>query len=185
VPPSPGQPAPRYGAPPQPYPQQDQPYGQPGYPPGYGQPYPQPGYGQPGQPYGQPAYGQQQPYYGQPYGAPQYPQAGYGTPPAKKRRTGLIAGIVAAVVVVAALAVVLSLSLGTRVLNRSAVQRDVATQFEQREGVRIDLSCGGGMKLADNATYQCRGTTADGEAVTLKITVTDAGKALYTWSEGN
>jgi hypothetical protein len=97
-----------------------QPQGQPG---SYGQPapYSQPGYygayappsGPYGQPYGQPAppsgYG---PYYGQvappsyPM-APGYPQPGYPQPllaplPVRKRRTGLIIGIVAAVVVVLA-----------------------------------------------------------------------------------
>jgi hypothetical protein len=198
---------PGYGQ--QPYAQpgygQQPPYGQPGYgqPPAYGhpaqqpyghQPYAQPGYGPPGygqQPYGQPGYAQPgypQPGYGQqPYGHPQYSEASYappGTPP-KKRRTGLIVGLVAGVVVVAALAVVLSLSLGTRVLNRAAVQRDVASQFEEREGVAIDLTCASGMKLAKGATYQCQGTTADGENVTLTITVTDPGKADYTWSEKN
>lgn len=97
-----------------------QPQGQPG---SYGQPapYSQPGYygayappsGPYGQPYGQPAppsgYG---PYYGQvappsyPM-APGYPQPGYPQPllaplPVRKRRTGLIIGSVAAVVVVLA-----------------------------------------------------------------------------------
>ena len=98
-------------------------YGQPappsGYQPQYSQPY---GYGQPAapsQPYGQP-YGYGQPAapsgYGQPYGqpaAPSYPIApgtGYPPPgypqqplaplPPRKRRTGLIVGIVVAVVVV-------------------------------------------------------------------------------------
>jgi hypothetical protein len=184
-----GQPSPpqQYGQqqyPPQQYGQP--PYGQQQYPP---QQYGQPPYGQqqyppqqyPPQQYAQPPYAQQH-YYGQPYGSVPYPQAGHGEPP-KKRRTGLIAGLVAVVVVVAAAVVVLSLSLGTRVLNRSAVQRDVAAQFEEREGVRIDLQCGNGMKLTTGATYTCRGTTADGEKVTLRIRVTDAKQARYAWSE--
>jgi Domain of unknown function (DUF4333) len=166
-----GYPPPGYG--------QQPPYGQPGYPPpGSGQ---QPGYGQPGypqQPYGQQPYGY--PGYGQP---PQYAQSPPQPPAPKKKRTGLVIGL-SAVVVVAAVAVVLSLVLGPRVLNRSAVQRDVATQFEKREGVAITLRCDQRMTLSDRATYSCAGTTADGEHVTLEITVTDAKKALYTWSAG-
>jgi hypothetical protein len=102
-----GPPQPGYG-----YPQQAQP-GQPGQPaqpaqPGYG--YPQ--QDQPGQP-GQPPYGQvppQQPGYGypqqpQPYG--QQPGYGYGQPPAAPqggngKRTGIIVGVVVALVAVGA-----------------------------------------------------------------------------------
>jgi hypothetical protein len=69
------------------------------------------------------------------------------------------------------------------VLNRSAVQRDVAQQFEQHEGVAIQLSCDRNMKLVQGATYACSGTTADGENVKLQIRITDADKAEYTWSE--
>ncbi|GAA0642194.1 hypothetical protein GCM10010174_75930 [Kutzneria viridogrisea] len=91
------------------YPQQpanpQQPYGQP-QPQQYGQ---QPGWGQqPGeqqqfgqQPYGQPQPGEQQ--FGQnPGWAQQQPQFGqpYGQPPAKRKRTGLIIGVIAAVVLV-------------------------------------------------------------------------------------
>jgi Domain of unknown function (DUF4333) len=158
-----------------------QPYGQ--------QPYPQPGQGwgqqpPPGQQYGQPGWGGygQQPY-GQPqYGQPPYAQPGYGTP-AKKKRTGLIAGLIAAVAVIAAVVVVLSLTLGGKVLNRSAVQRDVAQQFEQHQGVAVQLTCDRTMKLVQGATYACSGRTADGEDVKLQIRITDADKAEYTWSE--
>ncbi|SHK98702.1 hypothetical protein [Actinacidiphila paucisporea] len=86
------------------YPQQGQPaqpaYGQPPQQPGYGQqPQQQPGYGYPqqGQP-GQPAYGQvppQQPGYG--YGQPAAPQDG-----GNGKRTAIIAGVVVALVAVAA-----------------------------------------------------------------------------------
>jgi hypothetical protein len=69
------QPYPPYGQP-QPYPQQQQPYGQPGYPQ---QGYPQQGYPQQGYP--QQGYPQQGGYYGQPppngYGQQQRPGGGY------------------------------------------------------------------------------------------------------------
>lgn len=182
-------------------------WGQQGYAqPGYGQPgsgqhaYPPPGQGwgqqqyAPGQQYGQGqqyAQGQQ---YGQPgyggYGQPPYPPHQYGQPPydtgygtaPKKKRTGLILGLIAAVAVVATVVVVLSLTLGGKVLNRAAVQRDVAQQFEQHEGVAIQLSCDRSMKLVQGATYSCEGTTADGENLTLQIRITDAAKAEYTWA---
>jgi hypothetical protein len=166
-------------------PQYGQPYGQPGYgQQPYPQPAAQPGYGQPG--YGQPAYGQ--PGYGQqPYGAPQYGgPGGYGAPyaaPPKKSRTGLIIGLVG-VLVVAGVAVLLFLLLSHDVLDQGRVQQDVAQQFQQREGVPIkNLSCPAEMKVDKGATYDCTGTTDQGEKVTLRITITDENPAAYTWSE--
>lgn len=172
-------------------------YGPPqgyGPPPGYGH---QPGYGAPPQGYGhQPGYGQQPAYGYQGYGQqPPYGYPGYGQPPQyaqyppqpappKKSHRWLIIGL-SAVVLVAAVALVLSLTVGPRVLSRAAVQRDVAQQFQQHEGVAIQVRCDQRMTLSDHATYTCAGTTADGEHVTLHITVTDAKKALYTWSAGS
>jgi uncharacterized membrane protein len=158
-----------------------------------------PQYGPPGQPYGQPAYGQQPypqpaaqpgPAYGQPYGqqaygAPQYgAPPGYGAPsaPPKKSRTGLFLGVIG-VVAVAAVAVLLVLLLRSEMLDRGRVQQDVAQQFQQREGVAIDLSCPAEMKVEQGATYDCTGTTEQGEDVTLRITITDEDSAAYTWSE--
>jgi hypothetical protein len=91
--------------------------------------------------------------------------------------------LVTVVVAVVAVAVVLSLTVRTRVLDRSAVERDVAAQFQEREGVAIRLDCADSMALTTGATYRCQGTTAEGEKVTLLIRVTDATKARYTWSE--
>jgi hypothetical protein len=39
------------------------------------------------------------------------------------------------------------------------------------------------MKVKAGATYTCRGKTADGESVTLKLTITDEKTAAYTWTE--
>ncbi|WP_377271448.1 hypothetical protein [Peterkaempfera sp. SMS 1(5)a] len=100
-----GAPQPPYGAPQPPAP----PYGQPPQPYGTPQP-PPPAYGQPN-PYGQPQPPQQQGYPPQP-GYPQQPQQQFGgpgyPPPASpgqpgrsgKRRTGLVIGIVVAVLAV-------------------------------------------------------------------------------------
>jgi hypothetical protein len=187
-----------YGQPGQ---QPGQPYGQPGQPgygqPGYGQPA-QPGYGQPAAPqYGQPAtpqYGQPAaPQYGQPapqYGAPaQYGQygggqygPGYGAP-AKKSKTGLIAGLVGLVVLVVGAVLLFVFLGGSTVLDQGAVENDVAAQFQEREGVAVDLTCPADMEVSSGATYECTGTTEAGEEVTLQIAITDEESAAYTWTE--
>jgi hypothetical protein len=168
-----------------------QPYGQPAQP-GYGGQPAQPAYGQPGQQYGQPAYGQPaQPAYGQPaapqyggqYGAPgQYGQPSYGQPP-KKSKAGLIAGLVALLVLVAVAVVLIVVLGGSTVLDQGAVERDVAAQFQEREGVSIELTCPADMEVEANATYECTGRTEAGEDVTLQITVTDGESGAYTWTE--
>jgi len=172
---------PPYGPPPQPY----------GRPPQYGAAqYGQPPYGQP--PYGPPPEFGQPPQYGpQPYGAPQYAPYGgpgqqYGPPPAApapKSRVGLIAILTVVALLVIAGVVVLVLSLRSTVLDAASAERDVAAQFEQREGVAIDLTCPDDMKVRTGATYTCTGKTADGESVRLRLTITDAKTAAYTWSE--
>ena len=164
-------PGPQYGQPQSGQPQS----GPPGQP--YGQPYPQPG-PQPGPAYGQQPYGQ--PPYGPQYGAPGQPY-GYGAPPPRKSRTGLILGLVG-LVVVAGVVVLLFLLLSSDVLDKGAVERDVAQQFQQREGVGIQLTCDDDMEVDKGATYQCTGTTEQGEHVTLQITITDENPAAYTWS---
>jgi hypothetical protein len=180
-----GHPAPQYGQqPPQaapggPYGQPGQSYGPPA--PGYGQPT-QPAYAQPGQ-YGATGYAQPPQ-----YGPPQYGAAGqqYGGPagtPGEKSKVGLIAIVTGIVLLVIAGAVVLVMSLQSTVLDPAAVERDVAAQFEQREGVAVELNCADTMEVSANASYECSGTTSDGEAVTLQIAVTDENSAAYTWSE--
>jgi hypothetical protein len=182
VPSEPG-PAPQWGQNP-PYGPPPQPYGQP---PQYGAAqYGQPPYGPP--PYGPPPeYGQTQSY-GQP---PQY--APYGVPgqqfgpppaaPAPKSRVGLIAILTGVALLVIAGVVVLVLSLRSTVLDAASAERDVAAQFEQREGVAIDLNCPDDMTVRTGATYTCTGKTADGESVTLELTITNAKTAAYTWTE--
>jgi hypothetical protein len=174
-------------------------YGQPtaGHPGPGGSPSGQPQYGQP---HGQPQYGQ--PQYGQPgYGPGPYVQApqpnAYGSPssgppgqyapwsgatPPKKSHLRLYLGL-AALVGLVTLAMVLANVLGPTVLNRAAVERDVAAQFEDREGVAIDLTCQADMRVETGESYPCSGVTADGEEVELQITITDENFAEYTWTE--
>jgi hypothetical protein len=178
-----GEAAQQYGQPP--YGQA--PYGQPGYAqPQYGQPqYGQPQYSQPGYgagPQGQAPQGYGQPYGGQPYGPPgQYAPAS-GAVRAKKSRLRLYLGL-AALVALVTFAMVLANIMGPTVLNRAAVERDVAEQFEQREGVAIDLTCDAEMRVEEGESYPCTGVTADGEEVELQITITDENFAEYTWTE--
>ena len=181
-----------YGQPGQ---QPGQPYGQPGQP-GYGQPaqpgYGKPAYGQPAQPgYGQPAYGQPAaPPYGAPaqYGAPgQYAAAGQYGPgygqPAKKSKAGLIAGLVGLLVLIVGAVLLFVFLGGSTVLDQGAVESDVAAQFQEREGVAVDLTCPADMEVSSGATYECTGTTEAGEEVTLRIAITDEESGAYTWTE--
>jgi hypothetical protein len=177
-----GRPDPGMAYPP---PQPDQQYGQQyGPPPGapYGQPEPQFGppsqYGQPQQ-YGQPSqYGQPQQYgqYGQPsgWGPPQ--------PAATSKRSRLWLWLAALAVLIVVLVVVPTL-MRSKALDPEAVQRDVAGQFEAQAGVSVDLRCSDEMTVEPGRTYRCSGTTADGDPVTITITITDED-AAYTWSEG-
>ncbi|SFK72202.1 DUF4333 domain-containing protein [Geodermatophilus ruber] len=176
------------------------PYGQPGYPGrpapgGYGAPQapvpgqPVPQWGQAPQQYG-PPYGQPPGPYGPPYGQQPYPYGpgaqpypyGHGPQPTRSR-TGLVVGLVALAVVVLAAAITLPILLGGEVLDRGAVERDVATQFEEAHDIGLDLSCDQEMAVEHGASYECTGTTEDGEGVTVRIAITDEDTAAYTWEE--
>jgi hypothetical protein len=150
-------------------------YGQPGQ---YSQPgqYPQPGqyggqYGQPGQ-YGEPGqYGQQPGPFGQPHGQ----QA-----PPRKSRTGPLIGTGLAVVLIG-VGIALALLLGQDVLDSGRAERDIAEQFAETFGVGLEISCEQEMVVENGATYECAGTTEDGEDVTIEVAITDEESAAYTW----
>lgn len=72
--------------------------------------------------------------------------------------------------------------LSSTILDPAAVETAVAEQFEQREGVPLDLECDERMIVRPGADYECEGTTEDGEEVEILITVTDDSGA-YTWAE--
>jgi hypothetical protein len=93
-----------------------------------------------------------------------------------------VAGIVVPAVLLL-VAVVLARVFADTVLDTSAVEDDVAAQFEEIEGVAIDLTCDDEMQVEQGADYECTGTTADGEEVTLRIVITDETDASYTWEE--
>jgi hypothetical protein len=139
----------------------------------YEQPPPPPPFGPPGQ-YGPPSQ------FGS-YGVP----GPYAMPqePTRKSRVGVLIGVTALILALVAIGVVLAMHLGPTVLDRTAVERDVAAQFEQLEGVAIDLSCPQEMKVESGAEYRCTGTTADGEEVKVAIRIGDELNGDYTWTE--
>ena len=107
-------------------------------------------------------------------------EPGSGRP---RRRLVLVAAG-AGVLAAAGLAVVLidPTLFGRTVLDRGAVQRDVAGQFQQREGVAVTLDCPGDMPLVTGGSYRCAGTTATGEHVAVRIVVTATRPPAYTWT---
>ncbi|GAB3574406.1 hypothetical protein GCM10027445_35200 [Amycolatopsis endophytica] len=151
--------------------------GQPGYPPRqpqYGQ---QPGAAQPqyGQPqYAQPQHGQQYP--GQ--APPQYaPGPAYGQQPPKKSARGLLIGLGALVVVVAAFCVTAFLAPGflkTTVLSQSAVQDGVKQILTDNFGLPSvgAVICPADEEVAAGATFDCT-TTVDGAGKTVTVTIKD------------
>lgn len=165
MPPSPGPPARRAGLPAD----FNRPYGQPSAGPARS---PHPGQSGAHAQYGFP---------GQPSGAP---HGGAPQAPARKRRTGLIAGLAALLVLLVAGGVVAAMTLGPRILSREAVERDVARQFEELHGVEVDIECPDDMVLESGAEFRCTGETDEGEEIEIEIAVTDPpGDAEYTWTE--
>jgi hypothetical protein len=67
-------------------------------------------------------------------------------------------------------------------LVRSDVEEAVAAQFEDREGVALELVCDPEMHVRSGAQYRCAGVTADGESLEIELTLTDDGGG-YTWAE--
>ena len=156
------------------------PYQPPPVPPAapqWGAPPPQPPWSAPQQP--------------QPWGPPPSGPPPWGPPPAwaapaparrDRTRTLLIAALVAIALAVAGATALLVYVLSSTILDPAAVERDVARQFEEREGVALDLQCDERMIVRPGGDYECEGTTADGEDVELLITVTDR-EGAYTWAE--
>lgn len=166
---SPYGPPPQYGPPPR-YGQPDQ-YGQSG---GWGPPTGGPGRsGGWGPPSGQ--FPDQQGFPGG-WGPPAPPAR---TPSRRPRRLGLL---LLAVLLVAA-ALTLPSPFGSTRLDPAAVERAVAGQFEDREGIALDLSCAEELPVRAGATYSCAGRTTDGEPVTVTITLRGED-GDYTWDAG-
>jgi hypothetical protein len=84
-------------------------------------------------------------------------------------------------VVVIAVAILLALLLGRDVLDPDRAESDIAQQYEETFGVTIDVSCDEEMVVEEDETYECTGTTEDGEDVTIQVAITDEDSAAYTW----
>ncbi|MFD6354746.1 DUF4333 domain-containing protein [Nocardia tengchongensis] len=157
----PQQPAQQWG---QSQPQWQQPQGEQQW----GQSQPQwPQQGQPGQP-GQPDWNQQ--------AGQQWPQPGQSAP-AGKKKTGLVIGIIAAVVVVlAAVGGGLAWLLSKDQLDNSAVQSGVQKVLKDTYGIDDvqDVKCPSGQKVEVDKTFDCTlKVGGENKKVTIKITKDD------------
>jgi hypothetical protein len=116
----------------------------------------------------------------------QYPPPQHPPPRAlsRSRRRLLLAGSGLVLVGAALVALVLlePTLFGGTVLDRGAVEHDVAGQFQQREGVAVTIRCPAEMALVAGGSYRCTGTTATGERVPIRIVVIDAARAAYSWT---
>jgi hypothetical protein len=90
-----------------------------------------------------------------------------------------------AAVVIIGVAIALALLLGQDVLDAGRAESDIAQQYEETFGIGIDVSCDEEMVVEDGATYECSGTTEDGEDVTIDVAITDAESAAFTWDVGS
>ncbi|MBN1092681.1 DUF4333 domain-containing protein [Blastococcus sp. TML/M2B] len=89
--------------------------------------------------------------------------------------------LVIGLLVVLALALSRWLGLGPTLLDPDRVERDVATQFEERYDVGVDIDCPHGMEVVEGRDYECDAETDDHEDLELVITITDEDDAAYTW----
>ena len=102
-------------------------------------------------------------------------------PPAPRTRTlWILAGVVVAVGFAPGLIV---RATAADPLEPAVVERDIAAEFEQREGIALDLDCPRNMPIASGNTYTCDGTTSDGRQLEVSITISDDLDGSYTWSD--
>ena len=122
-----------------------------------------------------------------PYRPSPFPASGPPVPPPvappAKSSVGLVVVVTVVLVLLIAGGTALALSLRSTVLDPAAVERDVARQFQDVEGVAVALTCPDGMEVASGEVYQCSGTTADGEEITIEIRIADSLDGAYTWTE--
>jgi hypothetical protein len=71
---------------------------------------------------------------------------------------------------------------GPGALDPDEVERDVAAEYQAREGVTLDLDCPEDMPPASGEVYSCRGTRADGDAVDIEVQIADPEADVdYEW----
>lgn len=103
--------------------------------------------------------------------------------PARRSRAPFYGGVLLiGLLIVLALALSRWLGLGPTLLDTGEVEGDVATQFEERFDVGLDIDCPTGMEVAEGRDYECDAETDDGEDLELVITITDEEPPAYTWA---
>lgn len=88
--------------------------------------------------------------------------------------------VVALVVAVALAVLVVRHSPGG--LDAATVEREVATEYEGRTGVAVEVSCPEEMPSNSGEVYACEGARADGDVVSIEIQIADPGEdSDYRW----
>ena len=124
------------------------------------------------QTYPTPSFGPPAPQYGPPsYSTP----AGFGQPPAPRKRTGAIIGaVVSAVLVLGGLVVGALLLFGSKVLDTAEAERQIAQLTEEQAGVApTDVSCPADIEAEAGGTFTCSASLED-QPISFTITQTDA-----------
>jgi Domain of unknown function (DUF4333) len=120
------------------------------------------------------------------FGPPSQPPAGLGPqpmppyPPAPRRRTGLIIGIVAAgLAVLVVLAGGALLLFGTKTIDRSSVESEIVRLTQEQAGVApTDVRCPDDIEAAAGGTFSCT-ATLDGQPITYSVRQQDDQGNLY------
>lgn len=67
-------------------------------------------------------------------------------------------------------------------LDRAAVEREVAAEYEERIGTAVEVRCPEDMPVASGEVYPCEGTRTDGDVVYIEIQIADpGGERDYNW----
>ncbi len=70
--------------------------------------------------------------------------------------------------------------LGKKTFNADALNRDIASQFHDKFGQTIQVTCPTGQQVTKGATFTCDGKVTGGESGKIEVTVTSAD-GDYTW----
>ena len=102
---------------------------------------------------------------------------------AGRRRSRLLVVVACVAVLATASLVVLAVrSLPPDELDRADVERDIASEFEERRGVAVALDCPD-MPVASGEVYHCDGTTSAGVRLTVEIQIGDRLDGSYRWAD--
>lgn len=135
----------------------------------------QPPYGAP--PVAPPPYGTAPPYGGAP---PEMWTPGGPAQPPRRRRTGLIIGIVVGVVVIAGLVVGALLLFGSKTLDSASAQSAIVQGTQKQFGVApTGVHCPSGIAVKAGSTFTCT-AKLDGQSISYTVRQTD-GNGHVSW----